>query len=158
MRQANGIQFHSLAVEPVEHIAWNMREWDRREIFATRNDNNPHTLAQECVSYSAFGFWLPDRSGAPCAAFGAIQIWPGVLSVWCFGTDNFHHAGKTLTKHLKRTIIPTFKKAVHRAQCFSIDGHVEAQRWLETLGAEREATLHDFGRERETFHLYAWRT
>ena len=44
----------------------------------------------------------------------------------------------------------------HRLECRSMEGHVEAQRWLETIGATREATLHGYGREGEDFHVYTW--
>lgn len=37
-----------------------------------------------------------------------------------------------------------------------MDGHIEAQEWLETLGAKREGTLKRYGRDGEDFHVYVW--
>ncbi|MGB8274062.1 MAG: hypothetical protein WCF16_02200, partial [Alphaproteobacteria bacterium] len=45
----------------------------------------------------------------------------------------------------------------HRAECRSIADHHEAHRWLERLGAVREAYLPDCGKNREPFVLFAWR-
>src|SRR5690242_9422527 len=118
----------SPAVRPaLLYIASNMREWDRREIYATRWDDNPEKLADDCLKYG-FGWVFVDDH--PIAAVGAAPMHPGVWSVWCFGTDEFKKAGLGLTKHIKRVIIPTLaeKMGAHRAQCFSIEGHVDAQR------------------------------
>ena len=37
-----------------------------------------------------------------------------------------------------------------------MEGHTQAQDWLEVIGARRECTLSRFGREGEDFHVYVW--
>ena len=44
----------------------------------------------------------------------------------------------------------------HRAECMSLASLADNHRWLEMLGARREATLRGFGKNGEDFHLYAW--
>lgn len=138
------------------HIATNMREWDRREIFATRWDDDPAGLVGACLLCPRTG-WVAWRGEAPVAAIGAVPICPGVWSMWCFGTDDFPQIGLGLTKHATRFIIPMIARSGHRAEALSMDGHDEAHRWLEGFGMFREATHHGRGRSGETFHTYATR-
>lgn len=142
--------------EALLHIAANMREWDRREIFATRWDDDPRGLVAACLSCPATG-WLAWHDGAPVAAIGAVPICPGVWSMWCFGTDDFPQVGLGLTKHAKRFIIPMVAHSGHRAEALSMDGHYDAHRWMESFGLHREATHPGRGRGGETFHTYATR-
>jgi hypothetical protein len=62
-----------------------------------------------------------------------------------------------VTKLIVRDIVPMmWDGGARRLECRSMEGHVEAQRWLETIGARREATLKAYGREGEDFHVYTW--
>lgn len=143
------------------HIAMNLREWDSREIYATRWTNDPIVLVDDTLRAAGVRGSLAYVVGLekPIAAIGMRPCWPGVYSAWCYGTDQFDVIGKSLTKLVRRVIIPTLLCAGgHRAECLSIDGHVDAHRWLEFLGFVREGDpQRDCGRSRETFHRYAWR-
>lgn len=136
------------------YVAERMREWDRREIYATRWTEGPSALADSLLAPHNIA-WIAGIE-EPIAALGAYPAWPGVWSVWMFATDNFPQIGYPLTKFIKKRMIPTLASHAHRAECRSIEGHEAAHRWLENLGAEREATLRGFGRNGETFHLYRW--
>lgn len=50
-----------------------------------------------------------------------------------------------------------WSNGAHRLECRSMDGHTEAQAWLECLGAHREGTLKAYGSGGEDFHCYVWR-
>lgn len=146
-----------LTYEPVLYVAENMREWDKREIYATRWDDDPASLARDAMVVPDFA-WLASHGGEPVAAFGAIPLHPGVWSVWLFGTDNFSKIGFSLTKTLKRSMLPALvEHGVHRLECLSMEGHVVAQRWLEGFGAKPERLVPEYGRNRENFISYAWR-
>lgn len=139
------------------YVARNMREWDKREIYATRATDDPNAIVDTILHLGGKFAWLAGAE-KPIAAFGAFCLWPGAWTVWCFGTDDFGQIGKDLTRFLVRRIMPALaEQGAHRAECRSIEGHTEAHEWLERMGAVREATLLDFGRNRETFHVYAWR-
>jgi hypothetical protein len=139
----------------VRYIVENMREWDRREIFATQWDEDPDRFTKYVMATADFA-WVAGLD-LPIAAIGAFPVWPGVWSVWMFATDNFRQIGKSLTKHAKKVMIPAILEGeFHRAHCYSMAGHTVAHRWLEALGACHEATLQGFGRGGEDFLVFAW--
>lgn len=141
--------------ELVAPIALAMRDWDRREIFATRRDDDPLAIAAECAAMGEVA-WVAGLE-KPIAAFGCFQQWPGVWSMWLFATDEFRRIGIQMTKLIVRSIIPMlFEAGAHRLEARSMEGHEDAQRWLEVIGAKREATLHGYGRDGQDFHVYTW--
>ena len=137
-------------------IASHLREWDRREIFATMETDSAETLADMTMQTTALG-WVFGRDRQPIAAAGAFQMWPTVWCGWCFGTDRFASVGLGVTRHIRKVLFPAMLDiGLRRLECKSMEGHVDAHRWLESLGAKREATHPHFGRDGETFHTYAW--
>lgn len=137
------------------YVSHRMRQSDVDEIFACRWDDDRDALAADAAARTRFG-WAAGKDGEPIACIGVIEVWPGVWESWMFATDKFRIVGKGLTKFALRTIIPAAKSAgAHRLQCHSMEGHVVAHRWLEGLGAKREATHPGYGRGGETFHTYA---
>src|SRR3546814_12825662 len=81
---------------------------------------------------------------------------PGVWSVLLFATDEFHKIRLSLTKHVKRVMIPALVEVgAHRAECHSMEGHAEAHAWLELLGAEREGVRPRFGKNGEDFECFS---
>ena len=136
-------------------VADRMRECDRREIFATRWNDDPAELAGTILALGEFG-WVAGTD-LPIAAFGAIPAWNGVWQVWMFATDDWPQVSLGVTKFIKRVMIPALRDiGAHRAECRSIEGHVTAHRWLECLGAHKESEIPNFGRNGETFYLYSW--
>lgn len=137
-------------------VAANMREWDRKEIYATRWNDDPSDIATDCCYMGDFG-WVACEP-EPIAVVGAGPMHPGVWGVHMFATDNFSKIAISLTKFVRRVIIPSLAATgAHRAECKSMEGHEDAQKWLEFLGAERESTLAEYGRNGEDFHIYTWR-
>lgn len=142
--------------EMVREVARNMREWDRLEIFATRPDDEPLAIA-DAVAEAGPISWVAGRDEAPIAAFGCAPMWHGVWSLWLFATDEFGRIGIPMTKLIVRSIVPMmFEAGAHRLEARSMEGHTDAQRWLQVIGAEREATLRGYGRDGQDFHVYTW--
>lgn len=142
----------------VARVALAMRDWDRREIFATRWSYDPLRLAAQVLHYSTAGLVAGPDPDHPVAVVSIVEAWPGTAQVAMFATPDWPWIARPLTRHLLRRLRPQLLAAgLHRAECRSLDGHREAQRWLRALGFVREATLPDYGSGRETFHLYAWR-
>lgn len=140
----------------VMYIARHLREWDRRELFATRFDDNPDRLAMDVMGWGPH-WWVAGDGGRAIAVVGATPVWPGVWSVGMFATDEFPRIGLPLTRFVKRRMIPHIQaQGIHRGECRSMEGHEEAHRWLEALGAKREGTLSNYGKNRETFFTYCW--
>lgn len=138
------------------YVARHMRAADRDEIFATRWSDDPASVVAAVLSGGTFA-WVAGLE-RPIAAIGAMPMWEGVWSVWMFATDDFRQIRFGLTRFVVRSMIPALRASgAHRAECRSIATHTEAHRWLELLGAEREATLRGYGRRGEDFELYVWR-
>jgi hypothetical protein len=141
----------------VGFVAARMREMDRAEIFATRCDDDPGRVAAETTVYARLGgvAWAGEE---PVAVVCAIPLWPGAWSVGMYATDRWPRVALGVTRWIERSLIPDLiGVGAHRAECRSLAEHAAAHRWLERLGAVREAVLPDYGRNRETFHLYTWR-
>jgi hypothetical protein len=148
-------------IEPVglAHVVHNMREADVREIFATTNASTPQEYVDEMMILKRAGLcgWIASQDDVPIAALGIMPMWHNVVNVWMFATDDFPKIALQLTRFVRRNIVPALKSGgIHRAQCFSMDGHVVAQRWLEVLGAKREGVAKAFGKSGEDFTLYSW--
>lgn len=139
----------------VLYIAQNLRECDKREIFSTRWSESPEDFTADILSFGEFA-WVCGLE-RPIAAIGAAPLRPGCWTMWMFATDEFNKIGISLTKFAKRVIFPALKEAgAHRLETLSIEGHYTAHRWLEYLGAHREAEHKSFGKNRETFYSYSW--
>lgn len=142
--------------DAVLHVAERMREWDRREIFAARWNDDPFPLAAECMTYGEFT-WIAALD-EPIAFIGAAPMHPGVWSVLMFATDDFRRIRLSLTKHVVRVMIPALVEiGAHRAECHSLEGHDDAHDWLKLLGAQREGVRPGFGKNGEDFVCFSWR-
>lgn len=138
------------------YIANNLREVDKREVFAG-GITTPDQLAVQ--AFQTIGFcdvaWV---HGRPAAAVGAHEKWRGVWSVWAWGTDDWPDVKLTLTRHIIRTLVPAMlHNGGHRGECYSNEEHHEAHAWLEWLGFVCEGRLREYARDRSDFLIYAWR-
>lgn len=145
----------------VLYITHHLREWDRKELFATRFDDDPDRLAMDVMGWGPY-WWVAggevDGREKAIAVVGATQTWPGMWSVGMFATDDFPKIGLPLTRFVKRVMIPLIvQQGIRRGECRSIEGHDMAHRWLEVLGAKRQGEpLKGYGKGGETFFTYAW--
>jgi len=149
--------FVPISPHAAAHVLAHMREWDRREVMAMRWEEEPAAIAAELVARPGVG-WIGWRGPEPVVLMGAVPLCPGVWSVYMVATDSFSHLRFSATRHARQVMMPVLLAAgAHRAECLSLDGHEDAQRWLESLGAHREgAPQVGRGKNGETYHLYAW--
>ena len=151
------VRYWPLELHTLFAVLEDLRDWDRREIFATLEEQDPFDLAEKIVFLPGVQGAVFSSQGAPVAAAGATPLWPGVAGVWAFGTDRFPEVGLAATRYVRRVLTPNLLAAgFHRAECKSMEGHEEAHRWLEACGLHREATHPKYGRNGETFHTYAF--
>ena len=148
---------HRATLHDLLYVAHNMRDWDRREIFATRRTDDPETLAIDCW-YHRETAWVArvDAETPPAVAMGIIERWPSVFSAWMFGTPKIAEVGVSLHRFVKRDMIPVLRgSGARRVDCMSLEGHEDAHRWLERLGARRHPEpFLNWGRNGETFWMY----
>ena len=146
-----------LASGPLGHVITHLRPLDRKELFATRGHDSPARVTDEIMRYCApFGtlFWHDDE---PVAAMGFFPMWPGVVTVWAFGSHRWDYVVRAMTRHVINEVVPDLlNKGVHRAECRTLSERQDSERWLTALGAHVEGRLEEFGRNREDFTLYAW--
>tara|TARA_R100001594_G_scaffold26371_2_gene51143 strand:+ start:4001 stop:4576 length:576 start_codon:yes stop_codon:yes gene_type:complete len=140
----------------VVEIARNMRLSDAEEIWPVTIVKTPETLAVATVA--GYGLKYVARYGAvPVATWGATEIRPQVASVWMFATDRWPKVALSVTRHINKTVMSILMSEGYvRAECWSHDNHHVAHRWLELLGAVREATVEDYGQNRVPYHCYSW--
>ena len=139
----------------VVFIARHMRKRDAEEILPLTWTGEPEDLAAQSVVGGISTVAL--SGGAPVACWGAVEIRPCMWNVWMFATDRWAEVALSVTRQIKKEMIPWLISAgAVRADCWSMEGHDEAHRWLECLGARREATLEDYGTERKLYHCYSW--
>jgi hypothetical protein len=146
-----------LAPDPLRYVLQRLRPLDRKELFATRTHDSPERAADEIMRACApFGtlFW---HNHEPVAALGFFPMWPGVVSVWAFGSSLWGRVVQAMTRHIVNEMGPELlKRGVHRAECRTLTERQDSERWLRALGGRAEGILREFGRNREDFTVYAW--
>lgn len=142
-----------ITLEDTARVAAKMRDIDRREICALHGTDDPveATSTLRFLRHIGATVWRDE----PICAIGAVFMWPGVVSVFMFATDRWPEVAIETTRFVRKTLLPTLCEAgVHRLQCYSLDSHIEAHRWLRFLGADRETTEPEFGKNRENYVLF----
>lgn len=137
------------------YITRNLRARDREEVFACWADG-PDQLAAQTAAQGDFQ-WVAWHKGRPVASIGGRCLWPGVWSVWAFGTDDWPQVVLSMTRHVRRVMIPTLlETGAHRVECCALATHTDARRWLTALGARDEGVRRGYGRDGQDFVTYAW--
>lgn len=150
------VEFVPVCYSDVVHIARNMRESDAEEILPLIWGGTPENLAAAVIAAGGLAT-VALSGGVPVAAYGATQARPNFWSVWMFATNQWPEVALPVTRRLKTEIIETiYEVGAVRADCWSMEGHDVAHRWLEMLGAKLEATVEDYGPTRKKFHCYSW--
>lgn len=146
----------------IRFIVERLRVMDRKEIFSTssvQSDEGYAGFIHRLMGFPGHVGWIASIDDEPVALVGIQVMWDGVASVAMFATDRFNEIGLPMTRFIKRNLIPNFVKlaGIHRAQCFSMNGHTVAHEWLEVLGAHREGVAEGYGKNGEDFTLFSWR-
>lgn len=147
-----------ISLTAVEYLCVNMREIDQREIYGIRWHDNPLLLAREVVIASTYGkAAIATYNGKPCGIMGISPMWPGVWSVWSFGTDDWSKAVLELSRYGKKVLEPFVRvRGAHRVQCESRIDHHEAHRWLQAMGAKADGILQGYGRDGSDYLMFSW--
>jgi hypothetical protein len=149
---------HDVTREDVTHIVRHLRERDRREIFALRWDDSEDTFIDQVCAVAGAMWQVWRLDDVPVAINGVVPARPGVVLAGAFGTDQWKHALRAITHHAYAFVIPALQLAqYHRAEAYVLAANAESAHWIEMLGGQREAYLHQYGRNCEDFILYTWR-
>ena len=144
--------------DALRYIVAHLREDDRIELRAmSLSDDNVDYWVDRIMARSMIAF-VARYNGVPVSAWGMMPMWPGVGAAFAFGTDDWGRALLTMTKHVRRFMIPLLlEHGFHRIECRSLATRQEDMgRWLALLDAEPEAVLRGSGARGEDFILYRW--
>jgi RimJ/RimL family protein N-acetyltransferase len=149
---------HTVERGDIEHIAHHLRDRDKREIFALRWDDDVDRFIGD-IELNAHALWNAWRwDGEPIALNGVVIVRPGVVIAGAFGTDKWHYAVRGIINHAWEFTIPALQASgYHRGEAYVMAVNTDSRLFIEALGAEKEAYLHQYGRNCEDFVLYRWR-
>jgi hypothetical protein len=128
---------------------------DRRELAVTRNPDDYPKLARDAYASKIHKVAL-DHAGTPVFAFGANRLGTtDAALVWGFKCERGWPAILTVTKYIRRTMIPELRAlGVRRALCIVHPANQRSQKWLtHNLGFRPKATLTGIGSRREEMIL-----
>lgn len=152
----SSVELVPAAYGDVVFIARRMRALDAEEILPLIQTGKPEDLAAGMVAAGGIAT-VALSDGVPVAAYGAYLGRPQIWTVWMFATDRWPEVALSVTRDIRRNMMAAMLDGdAVRADCWSMEGHDMAHRWLEVLGAVREATVEDYGPTRKSFHCYSW--
>lgn len=133
-------------------IGRGMRAADRREIFATRFDEDAVLLAEDLLAGDPVGAVVTTPDGVAVAALGGTEMWPGLWSLWMFATERWPEVARETTRFARNVLWPALLcLGLRRGECRSASDHVMAHRWLHHLGGAVESVHPAYGKGGETF-------
>lgn len=146
------MNLRALTRDALLDVASAMRAPDRREIFATRFDENAAALVDDLLAGDPIGAVIAARDGTPVAAIGGTEMWPGLWSLWMFATDRWPEVAHDATRFARTELWPALRAlGLRRGECRSAADHVMAHRWIRHLGGVQESIHPAFGKGGETF-------
>ena len=149
------VLLEGLTYADAAYVARRLRKWDAKEIMPLVFGG-----AEDLAFISANAQYgkVALFNGEPVAVVGASQVVRTVWQPFMFATDKWPKVALSVTRHIKRVMVPLwFESGANRAECRTHHQYKWAHRWLETLGARKEAVLEEYGSGRETYFLYVWR-
>lgn len=139
----------------IDYVCHHMREASREELLTVRS-GGAHELAQELSASGGFK-WVGYHNGRPAALIGAFPIHQGVWGLFGLGTDDWKNIWRAVTLVAKRDMMQAVSgSGAHRAQCATLESHVETHKWLRFLGATHEAELPGYGKNGEDYRIFSW--
>ena len=140
------------------HVARRLRRLDVDEIFPMLHHKTPEALAAQSVAATAV--WVAvATNGEPVAVFGWSPTFPCVAQVFMYATDRWAEVAKPVSKFCAtrmKLMMAARAGSINRAECWCLDRHTVARRWLEWLGFQTFGIAHDMGPNRETYVGYCF--
>ncbi len=154
----NRVRIDPLNVRDLTYILANLREPDAREVLCQA----PAGIDRTTLGIAMFQSlprdwaWCASFDGQPACAFGFQPFNVAVSIGWCFGTRHMVRTIPAVSRHCLAREPDLLALGVRRVEVRSLVGHDIAHAWLTRLGCRRETLLPEFGRDGETFTLWAW--
>lgn len=144
-----------------EYICLNMREVDRVEVFGMLHHNSPLQLAYEYAyvirNKGRSRIAWSERTKKPAGFAAFTEDWPGMWSVWMFGTDDFKDSAVELLRWFRKEANDILSVCQgRRLQCDSRFDHEEAHKMLKAFGAVEESRLRGYGKDGSDYIRFVW--
>lgn len=135
-------------------VAHNLCREDVLELSATRDVFDADRLALDAMSGTIRKVASVD--GFPVMLFGATFLEPHRVSVWGIKSPGACRAMLSVTKYIRRTIIPSLRSlGVDSAACVVHSGNTRSLRWLASFGFKPEAIRPGLGTRNRDIPLCA---
>lgn len=145
--------------QAIRYVAENMRDRDFEELISLTSLSTRSELADLMVANhdgreGVFAAWADD--GIPVAVGGAVEVRPSVLGLLFFCTDRARSELSGLTPAITKTLSARMQSGdIRRIECTTLGENKMIHTWLRRLGLRKEAELLEFGRDGQTYHMYA---
>lgn len=149
----------SVTYEAIEYLCLNMREQDRVELLGMSRSDDLRDLADECFAALRYrGIaqvgWV---KGKPAGVIGLVEEWPGVWTVWMFGTDDLGLVGVMLLKWLRKALRRVRDEfGGWRLHCDSRDGNTLAHKMIRAMGGAVEHVMARYGADGSNYTRFVW--
>ncbi len=149
------------SVRDISYLGAHLRPEDVNELLCQLPEGTtPQQAALLCADASTpdLAFVARLRDGTPAAAFGFAPTHnPALWAAWGFGTKNAWRTVPEITAYAWVKLFPYFmnKYLPRRLEARSLATHTKSHIWLTSTGFEEICNLPDFGRDGETFKLFA---
>lgn len=139
----------------LRHVIDNLRKDDLRELSATTYVFDPPAYTDKIWNAGVFQvFYAKDEPAGVC---GWVPLWPGVVSLFAFGTDRWPEVAIGVTKYIRRFMMPTLAATrVHRAQALALADREDVDFFLRSFDPTLVTEFPKFGGSGEDFRLYTW--
>jgi hypothetical protein len=151
------IRIEPATLPTLQHIAERLRDVDRQELLATGSEAHVLQLPRRVMTHHVSAFVAIDSERGPVAAWGLLELWPGVGAAFAFGTDGWGLALRAMTKHVREFMIPMVIDAgYHRIEAKALAHRRDVERWVSLFGATPEGLLRSAGKRGEDLVQYRW--
>lgn len=139
------------------YVLWHMRPADEVEVMCQMPEGADRTEIAYGLLMSDGASFAIRRNGTPVAFFGTAPMNAGTLSIWALGTKAIPRVVPVINRFMTQEHLPRrIAEGYHAMEARSHADHVEAHRWLRSVGAEAHGPAFEFGRDREKFLLFRW--
>lgn len=142
-------------------VAANLRDQDRREIFATANLHSGTQAGAVSYLSSPDWCWTAWLDGQPVGAFGislgSPEYQPHLRYAWAYGANKFKRVVPAITRFcINEWPERLIAEGATRVEVRSLADHDLAHKWLSSIKARKEAVMPNYGVNGEAFELWAW--
>lgn len=153
------VTIKSAVLRDASYITANLREQDVAETFCQLAPGvTPIELAWWVVMMPSSEMFIAYLDDEPVTLFGTSPITPYCYALSAIGTDKFRRTVPEVSRFLMTVHV---EKRITQDGCLtmearSIDTHVEAHRWMLSMGAEQLGGPFPYGAAGERFLMFRW--